>query len=106
MTSGLEWAEVHGVFNTDVVPMLYYEITSHFRALSKPIDYSKDKPSWYYSSGTSNILSWILRQTFDNDMDYYRFPTERLFNGMCLYCDAIHKQFIGMCRNWSGCLFA
>ena len=81
MSSGLDWAEVYDVLNTDVVPMIYREATSHFRAISKSLLESNDT-IWYYSSGTTNILSWILRRTFDNDLEYLEYPFKRLFNGL------------------------
>jgi CubicO group peptidase (beta-lactamase class C family) len=34
---------------------------------------------WAYASGTSMIVSRILRATFDNEEDYLRYPRERLF---------------------------
>lgn len=80
MSSGLQWAEVYDVFNTDVVPILLYELTSHFRAISKPLINTPGK-EWYYSSGTTNILSWILRRTFDTHAEYLEYPHTRLFNG-------------------------
>ncbi|HTF21575.1 MAG TPA: serine hydrolase [Chryseolinea sp.] len=76
-SSGLEWAES------------YFESTSHFHrmfirrddkaayAASLPL---KHDPGTYfqYSSGTTNILSRIIRQTVGND-SYYRFPYDSLF---------------------------
>lgn len=85
MSSGLEWAEVYDIFNTDVVPMLYVETTSHYRAISKSLLEANDT-IWYYSSGTTNILSWILRRSFDNTTEYLEYPFKRLFNGLkCFY---------------------
>jgi len=34
---------------------------------------------WYYSSGTSNILSQIMRNSFDDDSQYSTFPYKSLF---------------------------
>lgn len=81
MSSGLQWAEVYDILNTDVVPMLYVEPTSHYRAINKPLVETNDT-IWYYSSGTSNILSYILRRTFDNTTEYLEYPFKRLFNGL------------------------
>lgn len=35
--------------------------------------------SWYYSSGTSNILSELIRRKINNDMKYHRLPYDSLF---------------------------
>ena len=35
---------------------------------------------WYYSSGTSNILSKIMHITFDDDAQYATFPYDSLFH--------------------------
>ena len=35
---------------------------------------------WYYSSGTTNIVSYLLRKQFGNDSAYYVFVNKQLFN--------------------------
>jgi len=35
---------------------------------------------WYYSSGTSNIVSYLIRKQFSNDSLYYKFIHNELFN--------------------------
>ena len=39
----------------------------------------KPGKKWSYSSGTTNILSRILRHAINDDQDYWAFPTRALF---------------------------
>jgi CubicO group peptidase (beta-lactamase class C family) len=34
---------------------------------------------WYYSSGTTNIVNWLIRRHFTTDSAYYQFPYTELF---------------------------
>lgn len=77
MQSGLEWNEDYGN-RSDVTVMLHCEPDFAEYAYSR---YPEHDPGtfWYYSSGTTNIVSYILRQQFDNDNEYYAFPHKELF---------------------------
>jgi CubicO group peptidase (beta-lactamase class C family) len=49
-------------------------------AAAKPLAHPPDS-YWHYSSGTSNIVSRILRESFEGDQAaYFRFPREALFD--------------------------
>jgi CubicO group peptidase (beta-lactamase class C family) len=78
MNSGLEWNEDYGN-NSDVNNMLHKEGDMGTFALEKPLQYPIDSV-WNYSSGSSNIVSLIIRQTIGNDDEYYAFPWKALFN--------------------------
>jgi CubicO group peptidase (beta-lactamase class C family) len=78
MNSGLEWNEDYGN-NSDVNNMLHKEGFMGKFALEKPLQYPIDSV-WSYSSGSSNIISLIIRQTIGNDAEYYSFPRKALFN--------------------------
>jgi hypothetical protein len=78
MTSGLEWVEDYTDIS-DATIMLYQKGDMGAFALNKPAVYPPDSV-WYYSSGTSNILSLIIRRQFKNDQDYWKFPRETIFN--------------------------
>jgi len=78
MNSGLEWNEDYGTLS-DVTVMLHKEGDMGSYALEKDAPYKPDSV-WYYSSGTTNIVSLALRETFASDQDYWRFPREQLFN--------------------------
>jgi CubicO group peptidase (beta-lactamase class C family) len=78
MNSGLEWNENYGN-NSDVNIMLHKEGDMATYTLEKPLVVKPDSV-WVYSSGSTNIVSSIIRQTFGNDADYYSFPRKALFN--------------------------
>jgi len=78
MQSGLAWDEDY--FNwSDVTAMLYIEPSVYEVGIKNPAAYPPGS-HWNYSSGTTNILSGILKKQFTNDEDYLSFPKERLFN--------------------------
>ncbi|MCW3112403.1 MAG: serine hydrolase [Segetibacter sp.] len=77
MSSGLHWWEYYAT-PSDATNMLYQEKDMGKFALQKKL---KKKPGskFYYSSGSTNILSYIIRQVV-GEADYYRFPYEQLFH--------------------------
>jgi CubicO group peptidase (beta-lactamase class C family) len=78
MQSGLKWNEDYGN-RSDVTLMLHCESDmSHF-ALDRPIAYPTGT-HWYYSSGATNIVSYLIRKQFTNDSSYYVFANNQLFN--------------------------
>ncbi len=78
MRSVLEWKEDYSKLS-DAPQMLYFD--NHFpaRVIESPSVQAPDQ-KWYYSSGTSNILSKIIRNTFDDDSHYIAFPYDHLFD--------------------------
>ena len=78
MQSGLGFGEEYASLS-DATRMLYIsDDVSHIPLSSSP----KYKPGthWYYSSGTSNILSALLRNYSTSQEAYLNMPYERLFN--------------------------
>ncbi len=78
MSSGLEWNEGYGSL-TDVVKMLYKSGDFYQYTIDKPMQVKPDS-IWYYSSGTTNIVTGIIRKTFANDKEYFEFPKKALFD--------------------------
>jgi CubicO group peptidase (beta-lactamase class C family) len=78
MTSGLEFNEDYDSRSSDIRRMLFTEGDKSGFAAAKPLQHPPGK-KWSYSSGTTNILARILRQSFSSETDYLRFPRERLF---------------------------
>ncbi len=77
MSSGLFWDEVYSNVST-ATNMLYTsanmgEFASAQKANAKP------DSQWYYSSGSTNILSQILREKIGEDY-YYQFAQKELFS--------------------------
>lgn len=77
MQSGLKWNENYGN-RSDVTVMLHckkdmsrfaYEMPDEFPAGTK----------WYYSSGSANIVSHLIRKEFGSDSAYYDFAHDSLF---------------------------
>ncbi len=80
MSSGLEYSEVYTAGSmSDVILMLYTTGDTAAYAVNKPLLHTPGT-SFYYSSGTTNILSRINRQVFNNHQSYFNFPQERLFS--------------------------
>ncbi|WKZ60863.1 MAG: serine hydrolase [Cyclobacteriaceae bacterium] len=76
-SSGLDWQEDYSGPST-ATNMLFKKRDAGKYALSVPL---KHKPGqvFYYSSGTTNILSWIIRQSV-GDETYHRFAYENVFH--------------------------
>ena len=88
-SSGLEWDEFYGG-PSDATRMLFLEPDAGAIAAAKSAETGPDE-IFEYSSGTTNIISGIVRRTI-GDTDYHRFPYDRLFrkigmNGMLMEPD-------------------
>jgi CubicO group peptidase (beta-lactamase class C family) len=78
MQSGLKWNEDYGN-RSDVTLELHCESDMGRFAYDKPMVYPAGT-HWYYSSGSANIVSWLIRKQFSNDSSYYVFVNNQLFN--------------------------
>ena len=78
MRSGLRFSETYANPWSDVLHMLYDEHDTAGYAASRPLA-SAPGAVWSYSSGTSNILSAIIRGAVGNDR-YHAWPREALFD--------------------------
>lgn len=87
MNSGLDWNEDYTTVS-DATKMLYQSEDVSSIALSKKINNSAKK-SWYYSSGTTNLLSKYFRNTISNDAQYLAFLKQNLFDII-----GMHSAFI------------
>src|SRR4030095_4326971 len=76
-SSGLKWSESYFMSTSSFHKMFIKSDDKAAYARSLPL---KDKPGehFVYSSGTTNILSGIIRQTI-GDAEYYKFPYEKIF---------------------------
>jgi len=76
-SSGLNFEENY-TKSSDATRMLYQQSDMGAFTASHPL---KDKPGtvFYYSSGNSNIISRIIRQTVGDSL-YYIFPYQKLFS--------------------------
>ncbi|QRX64438.1 serine hydrolase [Dysgonomonadaceae bacterium zrk40] len=78
MNSGLEWNEDYGN-SSDVNNMLHKEGDMAKFAISKQLEYTPGSV-FEYASGSTNIVSYLMRKAIGNDADYLAFPREKLFN--------------------------
>jgi CubicO group peptidase (beta-lactamase class C family) len=78
MQSGLKWNEDYGN-RSDVTLMLHCESDMAHFAMDRPAAFPVGT-HWYYSSGSTNIVSWLIRKQFNNDSLYYVFANNQLFN--------------------------
>jgi len=80
MSSGLQYSEVYTAGSmSDVILMLYTTGDTAGYTLNKPLA-EEPGSTFYYSSGTTNVISRINRQVFNNFQSYFNFPQERLFS--------------------------
>lgn len=76
-SSGLKWAEVYSG-PSDATNMLFKKRDAGIYASQAPLQH-KPGEVFYYSSGTTNILSYIIRQTV-GDAEYHNFPYKNIFH--------------------------
>ncbi len=83
MSSGLKWEEDYGDIS-EVTQMLYQKSNHAQFAIEQPLAYPPDS-IWYYASGTSNILTEIIRRQFNDQRAYWQFPYQSLFHKISMY---------------------
>ncbi|WP_394748791.1 serine hydrolase domain-containing protein [Spongiimicrobium salis] len=103
MQSGLEWDEDYASIS-DVNKMLFLadDMTQPQilkEALAPPTEI------WNYSSGTSNLLSGILRQEFNSHQEYLDFPYTQLIDKIGMHSMLIETDlqgnFVGSSYAWA-----
>ena len=77
MSSGLKWTEDYGG-PSGATNMLFKKKEMGLYAADVPLEF-KPGEVFEYSSGTTNIISRIVRESI-GDENYYRFPYQELFN--------------------------
>ncbi len=93
MTSGLAFNEDYGDPQQDVTYMLLQVGDTAGYAADKPL---QDQPgrTWHYSSGTTNIISAILRRIV-GDASYQTFPRRALFEPLGMRSTVIEPDAAG-----------
>ncbi len=91
-SSGLAWEEVYGGPSTATNMLFKKKDAGGYAAQSK----IQEPPNtrWYYSSGTTNIISRIARQAI-GDEDYYQFAYREIFNQIGSYSMVIEPDASG-----------
>lgn len=103
MQSGLAWEEDYTKIS-DVTKMLFLDADMTVSQANKKAIAVPTK-IWNYSSGTSNLLSGILRKQFNNYQDYLDFPYRALIdkigmNSMLLEAD-MEGNYVGSSYAWA-----
>ena len=103
MNSGLEWEESYEKI-CDATKMLFQAEDMGKVQLEKPMKY-KPNTHWNYSSGTTNLLSKILRSKFKTQQEYQNFWYASLIdkigmNSMVVESD-MTGNFVGSSYGWA-----
>ena len=103
MNSGLEWEEDYTKIS-DVTQMLFQVENMGKVQLEKPVAYIPNT-HWNYSSGTTNLLSYILRNQFKTHQEYLDFWYSALIdkigmNSMIVETD-MAGNYVGSSYSWA-----
>jgi len=103
MQSGLAWDEDYSTIS-DVTKMLFMESNMAASQAKKNV-MAPPTEIWNYSSGTSNLLSGLMRTKFNNYQNYLNFPYKALIDkigmhSMILETDLV-GNFVGSSYGWA-----
>ncbi|KAB8151195.1 serine hydrolase [Kordia sp. TARA_039_SRF] len=103
MNSGLEWDENYTKIS-DVTKMLFLDKDMTASQIDKPL-VGKPNETWNYSSGTSNLLSGILRKQFNNHQEYLDFPYTNFIDKIGMHSMLIEADmdgnYVGSSYGWA-----
>jgi len=103
MSSGLEFDETYESNPlSDVNTMLFTKPDMGAFAASFPLE-AEPGSKWSYSSGTTMILSRIVRHSFDQHKEYLAFPREELFNTIGMHSAVLEPDASGTFGGASYC---
>ena len=103
MNSGLEWEEDYGKLS-DATKMLFLSEYMTNTQIDNPL-VGKTNATWNYSSGTTNLLSGILRKQFKTHQEYLDFWYSALIdkigmNSMVVEID-MAGNYVGSSYSWA-----
>lgn len=101
MNSGLAWNEDYNSIS-DATKMLYIDADMTAAQVNKEAAY-KPNTHWNYSSGTSNLLSGILRKQFNSYQEYLDFPYREFIDKIGMHSMLIETDMAG---NYVGSSYA
>lgn len=103
MNSGLEWEENYEKI-CDATQMLFLSKDMSRVQLEKPL-IGPPNQSWNYSSGTTNLLSGILRKQFNSHQQYLDFWYSSLLDKIGMYSALVETDmsgnFVGSSYGWA-----
>ncbi len=101
MNSGLEWLEDYDAIS-DVTKMLFLATDMGKEQQDKPALF-KPNTHWNYSSGTTNLLSKILRGQFQTHQEYLDFWYKDLIDKIGMHSMLVETDMVG---NYVGSSYA
>jgi CubicO group peptidase (beta-lactamase class C family) len=101
MQSGLAWEEDYFKIS-DVTQMLFLASDMSKAQRNNPV-IALPNEVWNYSSGTSNLLSGLLRERFENHQDYLNFPYAALIDKIGMHSMVLETDLVG---NYVGSSYA
>lgn len=103
MQSSLSWEEDYTRIS-DVTRMLFLSEDMTVPQIEKELVGPIGK-TWYYSSGTSNLLSGLLRKHLKDDQAYLNFPYRELIDRIGMYTMVLETDlagnFVGSSYGWA-----
>jgi CubicO group peptidase (beta-lactamase class C family) len=103
MNSGLKWEEVYDGIS-DVTKMLFLAKDMSKVQEEKPL-VGKPNESWNYSSGTTNLLSGMLRKYFNSHQDYLDFWYSALIDKIGMHSMTVEADlsgnYVGSSYSWA-----
>ena len=104
MNSGLKWEEDYGKIS-DVTEMLYLDRDMSIKQSTKSL-VGKPNESWYYASGTSNLLAGMLmKKKFKTQQEYLDFWYTELIDKIGMHSMLIETDlagnFVGSSYSWA-----
>jgi len=103
MNSGLEWKEDYTKIS-DVTKMLFLDADMSQAQLKKPAQF-KPNTHWNYSSGTTNLLSGILRKQFKTHQEYLDFWYSALIDKIGMHSMLVETDmagnYVGSSYSWA-----
>jgi CubicO group peptidase (beta-lactamase class C family) len=103
MNSGLEWEEKYDKI-CDATKMLFQAVDMPRVQLEKPAVFAPNT-HWNYSSGTTNLLSGILRNQFKTHQEYLDFWYSALLDKIGMHSAVIETDmagnFVGSSYGWA-----
>jgi len=103
MNSGLEWEENYNKIS-DVTKMLFLDENMSQSQIAKPAAFLPNT-HWNYSSGTTNLLSGILRKQFKTHQEYldfwYRSLLDKIGMSSAIIETDMAGNFVGSSYGWA-----
>jgi len=103
MNSGLEWEEDYNKIS-DVTKMLFQAKDMTVCQIHKPL-VGKPNATWNYASGTTNLLSGILRKQFKKHQDYLDFWYAALIDKIGMHSMIVETDmsgnYVGSSYSWA-----